>query len=61
MENSVIILEQYMYDSLKGMAQMRLESISWEGIPLRWNEETSRLESIDGKLRFEPPLTNSQT
>ena len=60
MEDSIVILEQYMYDSLKEMSQMRLGGVSREGIPLKWNEDKSRLKSTDGKVHFIAPPTNSQ-
>ena len=44
-EDCRITLEKYMYDSLVGMAKLGT-NLYHEAVPIRWNAEKERLESL---------------
>lgn len=51
-QESQMVLEDYMYDSLLSMSHMGLASLYHESIPLHYNEQKSRLESIYGDIYY---------
>lgn len=47
-----VLLTPTKYRCLSGMLRLGVSGMYWEGIPLTWNDETGRLESIDGTVWF---------
>ncbi|CAH6419172.1 Hypothetical protein HVR_LOCUS368 [uncultured virus] len=51
-QESIIVLENYMYDSLLNMAKMGLGGLYHEVVPIHYNNEKARLESIYGDIVY---------
>ena len=57
-EEKQIILKYNFYNNLLGMSKMDLASLEHEGVPIHYNHQKSRLESIYGDTYYIPKKKN---